>query len=1114
MEQVCIFFIYRIIPPKPTTRSNNKEKQQNHQSHALDALDLFGRQEFLFYCEHLECHSKLCFYCGKRHNNTGIRITCPKCKKWCYSVEKHNSEDELSEDSPCKFCKDKIEEEEMLKKNSYVKDRCHNQKIWNCDEVPLETINHIFTLPPELQKYLLQLATDMVNSYPALPDRINEIIPSNTVVDQSYLQTFDLPTINNMHASQNVFSNLNTNLKIPIESIERLRDNIELGFLDDQLVNFLQHLFNFYLIRNQELGKFGEPPKIVVGNSYDFVSLNPNNHESLKHAMCDKKIGEDVQKQSRFTECCKDWFSNHKMKFLTNIMDYYNTSSIKKYIVPIFIRASQHWFTLKVDVENEAVTSHDRFVTKDGTNSEMHKEARIWFSKFFGLYKLCNKKLPDSYIRDEYFSPSDIKYDDGGYTLGPSEEKLQSSLSHCHVVSDTEQTDGNNCALWVLCDIIGDISGETVIQHDSKFFLQLRILLLFTMEYIFSNYGAKSEQVDLTKERNKSDQHEKEENKKNGVNKVQSEPKETDQPDSNKAGVDRKRKQAEIHTTTTRKRSKTSKQQLNLSSTRCDRIVKLERFNQYLFGPLSLEKKDKFLKTDPSRHNKNTDEISIDMANAPHAIIEDCFEVLTGEDRIDYFNRRYFHRFTTYVLFLNTERKDYFISIHDVLLYGNYDGQGLFPVSVMVVEKQYLVARPAKQDLHLTIKYVDDGTEEQEKYLGIDNDEKHLEDACAIIHLIATRPKFRTKGCASKLIESVFAAENFRQIQRIYAVSELDTTVVRELAPTKKQQFDNTHLLWRFGFSNLKYCNEDSLVDELEDHEFVPNNVTIVWITRKALNKNFDELDHKSMWRIVQMENDSMLKLKYTKPVSENNDNPGTISKEEVGRWKGYNLIWQWSLLDYDDICAIPTHDRDLTMKMGVHACRSGGSREFQADNKLCCFYTDEEIPKMFQQRSYDSHNHDGLCTWLSMAMMVNSVNKQAANDMIEKISTSKKGTFSYLVYHKSEEKSAVHLWRNNFRSNKNIDFTIERMKGARNKNEYEQHMKSNETGLVVCFLRDNMNDVNHVICIDLSRNIIYDSAEEYAMYYCDDALHACVGEGRLFQDFHGVIVMRKKKKN
>ena len=146
--------------------------------------------------------------------------------------------------------------------------------------------------------------------------------------------------------------------------------------------------------------------------------------------------------------------------------------------------------------------------------------------------------------------------------------------------------------------------------------------------------------------------------------------------------------------------------------------------------------------------------------------------------------------------------------------------------------------------------------------------------------------------------------------------------------------------------------------------------------------------------------------------------------------------------------------------------------------------------------------------------MMVNSVNKQDANNMIELISTAKKGTFSYLVYQPSQEKSAVNLFRKYFHDKKNIDFTIQRLKGVWNKSDYKCYIQSNETDLVVCFLRENMNDVNHVICVGLSRKIIYDSAEEYAMYYGLDSLHACVGEDRRFQHFDGVIVMRKKEIN
>lgn len=157
------------------------------------------------------------------------------------------------------------------------------------------------------------------------------------------------------------------------------------------------------------------------------------------------------------------------MKNVTNFMDYYNTP-IKNYIVPIYIHASKHWFTLHVDVTSGTVNTIDRYnaALRSKPKNAMHKEARVWFSKYFGLCKLFLLKDTDSTVPDDYFSPSDINYD--GYSIGGSNDDHHSSLYHCHVNVDTEQTDGNNCTLWVLCDIIGVISGKDVVQHDLPFF--------------------------------------------------------------------------------------------------------------------------------------------------------------------------------------------------------------------------------------------------------------------------------------------------------------------------------------------------------------------------------------------------------------------------------------------------------------------------------------------------------------------------------------------------------------------------------------------------------------------------------------------------------------------
>ena len=82
----------------------------------------------------------------------------------------------------------------------------------------------------------------------------------------------------------------------------------------------------------------------------------------------------------------------------------------------------------------------------------------------------------------------------------------------------------------------------------------------------------------------------------------------------------------------------------------------------------------------------------------------------------------------------------------------------------MVFEKKYLVARPATKDYHLTLIF-EDGSQIKYDELGVINKERHNEDKCTIIHLIATRPKFRKQGLAAKLIQSVFSDEKFQQIE-------------------------------------------------------------------------------------------------------------------------------------------------------------------------------------------------------------------------------------------------------------------------------------------------------------------------------------------------------------
>ena len=48
-----------------------------------------------------------------------------------------------------------------------------------------------------------------------------------------------------------------------------------------------------------------------------------------------------------------------------------------------------------------------------------------------------------------------------------------------------------------------------------------------------------------------------------------------------------------------------------------------------------------------------------------------------------------------------------------------------------------------------------------------------------------------------------------------------------------------------------------------------------------------------------------------------------------------------------------------------------------------CYVYTSEPIDNLFQQKTYDSSNHDGLCCWLAIAMMIQPHEGNVSSKMI-----------------------------------------------------------------------------------------------------------------------------------
>ena len=640
------------------------------------------------------------------------------------------------------------------------------------------------------------------------------------------------------------------------------------------------------------------PPEALIGSVNDYDKLNPNRNPNLDSVMTSNPANFEDQdiSESAFIECCNNWFFTTDVGYLTIMMDFYKDQELKTYIVPIFIPTENHWFTLVVDVTNKIVKTINQYTGKTQFQHPIEGEACVWFSKYFGLYKIFCKGGEQTAIVDSKFGSQDIDYK-SWFTHRNDNEHYEedvnySSFSHSHVNMPnkyTQHDEKHDSGLWVICDMINFINKkkECTLGLDRSTMLQLQFLLLNCIDIIYIHKHPNIKKNVLEKSNDSSS--------------CSSEETESDPDDGDRSNLKR-HSETDIEENNSKKRKHKSGIRLRdlISYKTREIVLKIEWYNELLFGPLLVEKQQEIESDDPNlAHELFSNELKIDITLSPHSVTYACFKSkLEGKvsneykSLLEYFNELYFHCYKTYVLFAQSNTGLCSNEI-DRQIYGTIEGKGIFPVSVLVVEYPYEVGHPEKVIKQTYFK--------KEKEYGIPveklNPNRKKVNKCAIIHMIGTRAIYRHYGYATHLMKTVFSQDNYKNCKSVYAASDPD--FINELqvlsGDVRRQRMGS--LFEKMGFLSKKHCNKDVDCDELYEHEYLRGNEKVLWIHKNGLNKKVRNVDNENDAndkfkdsRIIAMENDCMTHVMFV-----SNDSPSINATqgapEEYGKWIGFNSV-------------------------------------------------------------------------------------------------------------------------------------------------------------------------------------------------------------------------------
>ena len=297
----------------------------------------------------------------------------------------------------------------------------------------------------------------------------------------------------NIFAQNELVKQNPTQLFLGIKSLKRLlcqnkykTDGGKLGWLDDEMINFMCEMCNFYTSYNKEKNEFRESTDLIFGKSWDdarWVTPSNNKFHNQFITLRNKEIVENQHIPlhfNRFVYGIRDWFNsdmNHtKIKGIM-CRSVEKNNELKRYCVPVN-DSDEHWVLLDCILPNDNYYNGS-VATFDHLKREPSPSQR-WWAKLLGMYHKKFQQKKENHSGKIYCGHEDMN--EISYMKEKSGNKEEhSSLNHC--VADHSnlhrQGDSMNCGVWVIIELLKRIKHSKIEDYDK--------LLVDEVQYDFKN---------------------------------------------------------------------------------------------------------------------------------------------------------------------------------------------------------------------------------------------------------------------------------------------------------------------------------------------------------------------------------------------------------------------------------------------------------------------------------------------------------------------------------------------------------------------------------------------------------------------------------------------------
>lgn len=478
-----------------------------------------------YYC--FSCNKEQCFICKKKHTGRTDRLVCSNCKKWC-KVTRNELNDVVEVDKfICPECEAPEHQEEH-----------HNQDVLTAEEHDLDgevvkandgrdrfhCADFILkkTRNPSTLSFVYSLSDDHQGSFKkVIYEYLKKVIDGYPALNSTGLYNLNQNTqfVNSLNGEDNIYQGHQTTFPISHESLELLNNDNE--WLNCELINNVFQLLNFYTTYDPDCNEALESaPHILFGTTHEYQHIQPSSCSQQYKVLTMKMSKLRKTNFSDFNKELKHWYTQSKKHKLSSILDYYEDqegAGIHQYFSPINCD-NAHWFavhSIMSDVDYEQKVGVAKSKDHLWGQCLAHLDARMWYSKFFGIYCQQLKYFRNKYlvtqdndndndtedaeedpIRDNWFECTDLIYqrkkleaeEYTHYNLSSpvfkNIEADQVCLTSVDASKKGEQKDGHNCGLWLFVNGFAIITRKNTIEHDQQYFHHLRQCLLHLFKII------------------------------------------------------------------------------------------------------------------------------------------------------------------------------------------------------------------------------------------------------------------------------------------------------------------------------------------------------------------------------------------------------------------------------------------------------------------------------------------------------------------------------------------------------------------------------------------------------------------------------------------------------